>query len=573
MPGFSLFYNTSSNLRTKENLVCEQLSGTNFQLSRFTLNKFLNDKLFFEDENRIIVIEGVILNKLQIIKDYDNLAWLDVVWKLYMERGDDFFRIFRGSFSGLLFDKSNTKWIIFTDHIGSKHLYYYRNEQVLVISSEIREIYDYFKEKSLRTRLNINAAYMLLSYGYMLENNTLCEDIKKLLPGNYMLIQNNSFEIHEYYKLPKSTVNTKYDEEAIIEILDRKFKQVIELQFEKDKEYGYKHFVSLSGGLDSRMVSWVAHEVGYTKQINFTFSQSGYLDETIPKQISSDLKHEWIFKSLDNGLFLRDIEEINLITGGNILYFGLAHSNSLYKLIDFTHLGIIHSGQVGEVIKGSVIKNYSKKSLNKLGDAYSEKFIDYVQTKPVHFSDFTELEISSIYQRDFNCSNNGFLSEQTYSEIVSPFCDVDFLEYCLSIPMNARMNQKIYKRWILKKYSGAADYIWENTKRKINKKTIYIRVGDKRIPLNQIHYSILRKLGLKKKPSQTKFNMNPLDYWYSANGDIKIFQDNYFAENIIRLDSFLELSDICKKLYINGSATEKNQVLTLLSAVRNYSLR
>ncbi len=573
MPGFSLLYNTSSSLRAKANLICEQLNGPSFSLNRFTLNKFLDDKLFFEDESRILVLEGVILNKRQLIKDNDNAAWSDVVWRLYIERGDAFYNSFRGSFSGLLYDKIKEKWIIFTDHIGSKRLYYYKNEEVLVVSSEIREIYDYLKEKNLGVKLNINAAYMLLSYGYMLQNNTLCEDIKKLLPGNYILFQKGAFEINEYYKLPTSTTTGDYDEEAVIEALDKNFRNVIQLHFEKDKEYSYEHFVSLSGGLDSRMVSWVAHDLGYIRQINFTFSQSGYLDETIPKQISSDLKHEWIFKALDNGLFLEDIDEITSRTGGDILYYGLAHSNSLYKLIDFTHLGIIHTGQVGEAIIGSIIKRYSKKALEKLGGAYSEKFIDYVQTPPVHFSDFTELEISLLYQRAFNGANTGYLSEQTYTETMSPFCDIDFFEYCLSIPMDARMNHKIYKKWILKKYPGAARYVWENTGRRITKKTIYIKVGEKKIPLHGIHFSILRKLGLKKKPSQTKSSMNPLDYWYSSNEDIRAFQDDYFTRNIQYLESFGELGDVCKKLYTTGSATEKNQVLTLLSAVRYYSLK
>jgi asparagine synthase (glutamine-hydrolysing) len=572
MPGFSLLYNTTSNIGPRKNLVCGQLKGANFQLNRFTLNKFLDDKLFFEDDSRIIVIEGVILNKRQLVKENDNAAWQDVVWKLYKERGNTFFNVFRGSFSGLLYDKANATWVIFTDHIASKHIYYYRSEDELVISTEIGNIYDYLKEKARATKLNTNAAFMLLSYGYMIGTNTLCRDIKKLLPGTYILFRKDSFEVYQYYKLPQSTISDKYDEEAAIETLDENFRTIIGLQFEKDREYGYKHFVSLSGGLDSRMVSWVAHEMGYTDQINFTFSQSNYLDETTPKRISADLKHEWIFKALDNGLFLKDIDEINSLTGGNILYYGVAHSNSLYKLIDFTHLGIIHSGQVGEAIIGSIIKKYSKGALDKLGGAYSEKFIDHVQTPPVKFSDFTELEISLLYQRAFNGANTGYLSEQTYTEVMSPFCDIDFFEYCLSIPMNHRMNHKLYKKWILKKYPRAADYVWENTGRKITQKTLYVKVGEKKIPLYQLHSSILRKLGWKKKPSQTRSSMNPLDYWYASNGDIRTFQDNYFADNIRYLESFPELMDVCRKLYNIGEATEKNQVLTLLSAVKNYSL-
>jgi asparagine synthase (glutamine-hydrolysing) len=65
--------------------------------------------------------------------------------------------------------------------------------------------------------------------------------------------------------------------------------------------------------------------------LGITFSQSGYLDETIPKKISSDLKHDLIFKSYDNGSFLEYLEEITQITGGNVIYYSIAHGNSMLK--------------------------------------------------------------------------------------------------------------------------------------------------------------------------------------------------------------------------------------------------
>jgi asparagine synthase (glutamine-hydrolysing) len=261
---------------------------------------------------------------------------------------------------------------------------------------------------------------------------------------------------------------------------------------------------------------------------------------------------------------------MSLLTGGNVLYYGLAHSYSLYKLIDFSNLGIIHTGQLGDAVIGTIIKNYSKDSLHKLGYAYSDTCVDHVKTEAVHFSGFPELETSALYQRGINGANNGLLSEQDFSETMSPFYNVDFFSYCLSIPLNARMRHHIYKKWILKKHPGAAAYIWEASKMKINQSTVYIRIGNKRIPFHQLPASFLRKVGLKKKPGQTKQNMNPLDYWYTINADIKSFQDNYFADNIHRIEAFPELQKVSTQLYHQGDAVEKNQVLTLLSAVKLF---
>ena len=180
-------------------------------------------------------------------------------------------------------------------------------------------------------------AYFLLTYGYMLEDYTLFKEIKKLNAGKYIKIKNDNFEIHTYFEVDNTPDNTLTEEE-IIENVDKLFRNAVKLEFEKDKEYGYKHVASLSGGLDSRMTTWVAHELGYWEQLNVTFSQTDYLDETIAKSIARDLKHEWLFKALDNGNYLKNIDEMIEINFGICLYSGNAHVNNFMNTFNFKKL-------------------------------------------------------------------------------------------------------------------------------------------------------------------------------------------------------------------------------------------
>ena len=173
----------------------------------------------------------------------------------------------------------------------------------------IRYVYDYFKINHIAYSLSIESAYLLLTYGYMLDNRTLCNKIFKITPGCYLVIEDDKIE-EKRYCLLSNEPDYSLSERDAIELYDSEFRRAVKLQFEKDREYNYKHLVALSGGLDSRMTTWVAHELGYTEQLNFTFSQSDYWDEVVPKQIARDIKHEWIFKALDNGLWLYDIDEI-----------------------------------------------------------------------------------------------------------------------------------------------------------------------------------------------------------------------------------------------------------------------
>jgi len=93
------------------------------RLKHFSNNKFENDNLFSETTDHIIVLKGVILNKKALLEP--SLSWEETITALYTKEGNEFFKKFRGSFCGALYDKKEDKWIVFTDHIGSRSLYYY----------------------------------------------------------------------------------------------------------------------------------------------------------------------------------------------------------------------------------------------------------------------------------------------------------------------------------------------------------------------------------------------------------------------------------------------------------------
>ncbi|MDE3743498.1 hypothetical protein [Maribacter polysaccharolyticus] len=567
MRGFDISIGSIGKIsKSKENQTIKHdcIAYKDIRLNHFSNNKFENDNLFSETNDYIIVLKGVVLNKIDLLEP--SLNWEETITALYLKEGNEFFKKFRGSFCGAFYDKKEDKWLVFTDHIGSRTLYYYKKGKVFFISSVINEIYTFLKDNNLSYSLNIESAYNLLSYGYMLGDKTLSDDIHKIMPGNYLYIKDGSVEIIKYYNLPKSKLEGKVDENQIIEELDTKFREAIRLQFEKDREYSFKHLVTLSGGLDSRMTSWVAHQMGYVDQINLTFSQSDYLDETIAKKIAADLRHDWIFKALDNGLFLKDIDEITKISGGNALYYGLAHSNSIYKYLNFDNLGISHSGQLGDVVIGSFITRLNKDDLKILGGKYS-RTLENKSSSSESFASFEDLELAMLYQRGFNGANEGLKIGQIKTETMSPFYNVDFMEYCMSIPIKNRMNHHIYLKWVLSKYPDAANYKWAKINAKPSAKHFAINYKGRQVPIKKLPSAIMRKLGMKLPPTSTKNHMNPLEYWYNTNNDLKTFQDTYFKENIDRITNGGLKSD-CQKLYDFGNAIEKNQVLTLLSAIQ-----
>ena len=534
-----------------------------------TSEKFKNDKVNFENDRYHVLLDGVVLNKNAIMKGFNMLDWTQCLLNLYEDKGKMFFDELKGSYYGFIYDKQLEKFIVFSDHIGSKPLYFSECEQSIVFSNSYTEIVQYLKSINQQVTLSDQSAYLILSYGYVFEELTITNEIKRLLVGHYAEVQHSKLRIDKFFTLSNKPVNIS-EEEAIDE-LDKRFRVAVKNAFDKDLEYGYKHAVALSGGLDSRMTSWVANDLGYTNQINFTFSQSDYLDETIAKKIAIDLGHEWMFKALDHGLFLKNIDKTNEISGGNVLYYGLAHGLSLYDYINFNDLGIMHSGQLGDVVISSFYNSKDRVQNYHFGDgAYSQKLLSKVAFTGFKKS-YANEEIFKIYIRGFYGANQGLLGVMNYTETYSPFYDIEFMEFSLSLPLELRFKHNIYKKWIMLKYPKAADYVWEAEKVPVNYR-YWVRYKKAKVALSQIPALIASKFGIKKYGLDTKNNMNPLDFWMYSNPELKKYQDNYFQDNIMRIVNNKELLEDCKHLYNTGSAIEKNLVLTLLSAVKILGL-
>lgn len=537
-------------------------------------SKFRKDAISIEGFNYLVTVFGVLFKNKVSHKQIKNLLNQPVV--TFNKTLSDL----RGTFSGIIHNKQNNEFYAFVNQTGDKQLFYYKDSDEILLSDSITEITNYLTRQWKRYTLDERGVYFLLTYGFMLEDYTLIKEIRKINAGQYLKIKNGKIEIHQYHKFSNNPDKTLYNEKEAIEGIDHYFKQAIKRQFDKDVEYGFKHAVGLSGGLDSRMTSWVAHDMGYTDQLNFTFSQSDYLDETIPKKIAADLKHEWVFKALDNGLFLNKVDEITDITYGNVLYYGLAHAKSLLELLNWQCLGLIHTGQLGDSIIGTFYSQPKHNRSYKLSDgAYSSLLINRIEQSWLKHK-YENEEIFKLYTRAFTGANQGLLASQLYSETFSPFYDVDFLEFAYSIPVELRFKHNLYFKWMQEKYPDSCNYWWEKTKNypgEKGKSFKYILDTTKphEVP-GKVLKALVRKttgkknnLG-KKQRLNSKTHMNPLNYWYNTNPYINQFFHKQYNERFFLLDKYPEIQKDVAFLWNNGDMMEKIQVLSLLSALNKY---
>ncbi len=217
---------------------------------------------------------------------------------------------------------------------------------------------------------------------------------------------------------------------------------------------------------------------------------------------------------------------------------------------------------MGDVILGTFFSNSKRNSKADISKfAYSKRALNMLDIDKINY--LKNEEIFNFYNRGFNGALSGNLAFQENLESFSPFYDVDFMDYCLKIPVKLRKDHYIYYKWVKNKYYDAANFYYEKRKGKITtpKVIINIRFGTIRI-INKV----LKILGFKGIfGNDTKNAMNPFDYWYKENNYFKEFVDKYYFDNIENINIDSDILKKIKEMFEFGITTEKLQVLTLLA--------
>lgn len=555
------------------NISNEKLEGSNEKvfIDNYVLegtdvkSKFSNDRCFVINKDFLILFHGVLLNSKKLFAKYCVNSIYDLLESCYRRHANVFWNEFRGNFYGILYDIKKKEMFAFTDHLSNKTLFYYDDKERIILSDNVSDIASYCREKG-KLKLCRGGAYAMLTYAYMYHDLTLFENIKRLLPGWYMVIKNNKIERIQYYQISHGCNKEKSMERAISDI-DALFLNAVSMQIEKNREYDYYNYAPLSAGLDSRISTMALNRLHAQNIINFTYSQSGELDQKVPMKITEDLGNQWIFKNLDNGWDLLDIDEAIKLGDTLIYYAWPAQLQSFFRMIDTRKMGVVHTGVIGDIVIGSYLgRNSNKLEDYRVGDgAYSKKLLYKLadSIKPISYENY---EIGMIYNRAINGVCLGYSTTfDKYTEACSPFMDIDLLSYCLTLPLEYRIQHKIYYRWVEKCYPEAMKY--KHNGLKMSTSNLGIRLTGKYIAFDTVPSRIW--LMIKSKISK-KNGMNPLDFWFDSNKILRDYMNKYFASKLELKYLDEEIYQDAKWLYDTGNTIEKIMAISLVGSISHF---
>jgi asparagine synthase (glutamine-hydrolysing) len=263
------------------------------RLSILDLSSSANQPMHFE--NYSIVFNGEIYNFKEIRQKLQDIGFVfktnsdtEVVLQAFKEWGIKCVDFFIGMYSICIYDKYSSKIYFIRDRVGVKPLFYYKSDNVLMFSSELKSFYTH---SIFKKEIDLNALTLYFQFGYIPAPNTIFKNCFKLKPGHILEfdIDNNSFNETNYWDISNFYNKEKYSGSY----LDAKGKlndllnSACNYRMISDVPVG----VFLSGGYDSSGVTAIIQKNRNEKLNTFTIGfDSGINEAPYAKEIAKYLR-------------------------------------------------------------------------------------------------------------------------------------------------------------------------------------------------------------------------------------------------------------------------------------------
>lgn len=484
------------------------------RLSIIDLSENGKQPMFSDSKNECIVLNGEIYGYLGVKKEYNNYPFrgtsdTEVILAMYQKKGKNLLNDLPGMFAFAIWDEQKQELFCARDRFGEKPFYYaVGNKGEFIFASEIKAI---LASGLIEVKVNNEAIFHYLKYGYVSAQQSIYSNIFTLPPAHQLFFSEGKITIERYYNIPKNeiTINLSDAKEQFTYLL----KNAVQKQLVADVEVGS----FLSGGLDSSTIVAMVNEFK-PQQTTISFGYSGennelpYAEEIAKKY---NTNHIEIYENRGN-----IATELSKISPYFDEPFADMSYTPQYKICEAAarHLKVVLAGDVGDELFGGYdfynvenkLRNHFSynNTLVKFGLKQFGRFrettyltqeninhkniLDFHQNKVRNFfspKEMATLGINSKYHQKYSFTANpdslndimrtdlekyvpgnmlvksDRMAMANSLEVRTPFLDKDFAEFCIQLPENLKLDgerDKIILRETMQKH-------WSDTIKSRNK--------------------------------------------------------------------------------------------------------
>ncbi len=283
----------------------ENIAFGQTRLSIIDLSTNGHQPMVSKDKNYIIIYNGEIYNFEEIKKDllqknykFHSDTDTEVILNGFIEHKEQIVNKLNGMFAFSIYNKITRELFLARDRSGIKPLYYYKDNENFIYSSEIKAI-------NIEKKVNDEARMLFLLLGYIPEPWTIYKNIEVLPAGYYGYFKDNTLEL------------TKYDEYRYEPKIQKPYKEIVEDVKELFDKAIKRHLISdapigtfLSGGLDSSAITAVSTKYKQNLHtLSLVFEEKDLNEEYYQDLVSKQYKTKHTKYLIDEKLFLETIDD------------------------------------------------------------------------------------------------------------------------------------------------------------------------------------------------------------------------------------------------------------------------
>ncbi|MBP9853829.1 MAG: hypothetical protein KBD53_03050 [Candidatus Omnitrophica bacterium] len=418
---------------------------------------------WLEDDDFVLMIDGEIMS-WNI--DVGGESVTRKLLNLYLDKGADLVQYLNGNFSIIIYGKKDLSLFVANDRIGLRPLYYFNCNGKICFSSEVKAL---ATDSEFPRKINFQSIIDLLTYEYVLEEQTLIENIFVFPYASTALIEKNKEKVNPrcYWDFQYSQTDQSVLTDGYMEQFLELFKQAVE------RTYNSPYFpvgLPLSGGLDSRLIAAVT-DLKYSPINTFTFGEQNCDDVKYAKRISNIIVSNHHHSPIQYHQLASFFEKGVSYCDGMVSCLHHHYLNMTDNLSAHVKIGL--DGMAGDVFPRRMYSYLAGKDVNEVYKAYDtvqsnfrmrifrKRFSSELGEARRRFNHLFEqatqkcpanpIDYLNVTQRQRKFINYGKVGKRNYVEMRMPFLDYDLMDFCLKMPMDFRLEGKLVKN-IFKKY-------------------------------------------------------------------------------------------------------------------------
>ena len=212
--------------------------------------------IFNEDKSICVIFNGEIYNFIELREELEKAGHrfytdtdTEVIVHSYEEYGFECVKRFNGMFAFAIWDGRKKALFLARDRAGVKPLFYTKAGNVFLFASEVKAILQY---PILNREMDEKSLHYFINLRYIPGERTIFKEIYKLLPGHFLIYQQDKLTIKKYWELELN------EEDKPLEYFIKKMRTALTETIKRQLISDVPVAAYLSGGLDSSTIVAIA---------------------------------------------------------------------------------------------------------------------------------------------------------------------------------------------------------------------------------------------------------------------------------------------------------------------------